>query len=130
MNLVSKIADKNFNKDEFVEIVINDKASRDEIVNQMLNNKDIMIYYHSYYVISRASELEPELFYRYWDSFVSLLDHDNSYHRDFGLDLIANLSEVDIDNKFLSISNEYFKHLTILNSRLQDIAFKIQGRSW
>ncbi|MBI5680307.1 MAG: hypothetical protein HZC47_05405 [Methanobacterium sp.] len=108
-DLISKISDKNVNIHEFVQIVINDGSIRDEIVNQMLNNKNIMVYYHSYYIISKASELKPEMFYKYWDEFVSLLNHENSYHRDFGLTLTANLTEVDKENKFSSIFEDYFK---------------------
>lgn len=110
-DLISKIADKNLDIDEFVEIIINDKFIRDEIVNQMLNNKDIMVYYHSYYIISKASELKPELFYKYWDEFALLLNHENSYHRDFGLTLTANLTRVDKENKFSYVFEDYFKHL-------------------
>lgn len=84
---------------------------RDFIIDQMLNNPKIMVYYHSYYILSHASEINPEQFYEYWDDFVSLLDHKNSYHRDCGLTLIANLTEVDIENRFLSIFDDYFKHI-------------------
>lgn len=108
-DLISKIADKNVNIDEFVEFAINEEHLRDEIINQMLNNKDIMIYYHSYRIISKASELKPKLFYKYWDDFASLLNHGNSYHRDFGLTLTANLTKVDKENKFSIIFQDYFK---------------------
>lgn len=110
-NLILKISDKNVDIDEFVEMVISDGSIRDEIINQMLNNKDIMVYYHSYYIISKASELRPELFYKYWDDFVSQLNHENSYHRDFGLSLISNLTKMDEENRFSSIFEDYFKHL-------------------
>lgn len=110
-DLISKISDKNVNINEFVEIVINDEPKRNEIINQMLSNKNIMVYYHSYYILSKASELKPELFYKYWDDFASLLNHENSYHRDFGLTLTANLTKVDKENKFSSIFADYFKHL-------------------
>jgi len=62
-----------------------------------------MVYYHSYYIIARASEISPELFYEYWDDFATLLNHENSYHRDFGLSLIANLTKIDKINKFSNI---------------------------
>ena len=108
-DLILQISDKNVNIDKFAEIVINNRPIRDKIINQMLNNKNIMVYYHSYQILAKASELEPELFYKYWNDFASLLDHENSYHRDFGLTLIANLTKVDEENKFLSISKDYFK---------------------
>ncbi|MCZ3365204.1 MULTISPECIES: hypothetical protein [Methanobacterium] len=110
-DLISEISDKNVDVDKFAEIVINKEPIRHEIINQMLNNTHIMVYYHSYNILAKASELKPELFYKYWDDFASLLNHENSYHRDFGLTLIANLTKVDFENKFSSVSKNYFKHI-------------------
>lgn len=110
-NLILKISDKNINVGEFAEIVIIDSEIRDTIVNLMLNNPGIMVYYNSYYIISRASELKPELFYKYWDDFLMLLNHQNSYHRDFALILLANLTRVDKENKFSLIFDDYFSHI-------------------
>ena len=110
-DLISEISDKNVDVDKFAEIVINEESIRQEIINQMLNNKHIMVYYHSYNILSKASELKPELFYRYWNDFASLLNHKNSYHRDFGLTLIANLTKVDTENKFSSVFDDYFECL-------------------
>ena len=108
-NLISEISDKNVDVDKFAEIVIQEESIRQKIIDQMLNNKHIMAYYHSYNILAKASELNPGLFYRYWDDFASLLNHENSYHRDFGLTLTANLTKVDTENKFLSVFEDYFK---------------------
>jgi hypothetical protein len=69
-----------------------------------------MVYYHCYYIISQASEKKPELFYEYWNDFVSLLNHKNSYHRDIGLTIIGNLTKVDKNNLFSNIFQEYIEH--------------------
>jgi len=37
-----------------------------------------------------------------------LLQHKNPYHRDFALDIIGNLTIVDLENRFLEIRDEYF----------------------
>ena len=108
-DLISEISDKNVDVDKFAEIVIQEESIRQKIIDQMLNNKHIMAYYHSYNILAKASELNPGLFYRYWDDFASLLNHENSYHRDFGLTLIANLTKVDSENKFSSVFDDYFK---------------------
>lgn len=108
-DLISEISDKNVDVDKFAEIVIQEESIRQKIIDQMLNNKHIMVYYHSYNILAKASELKPKLFYRYWDDFASLLNHENSYHRDFGLTLIANLTKVDTENKFSSVFEDYFK---------------------
>ena len=110
-DLISEISDKNVDVDKFAEIVINEESIRIEIINQMLNNTHIMVYYHSYNVLAKATELNPELFYRCWEDFASLLNHENSYHRDFGLTLIANLTKVDNEGKFSSVFDDYFKRI-------------------
>lgn len=110
-NLIKRIADKNANICEFVEDVLNDENTRAEVINQLLTNNNIMVYYHCYYIISKASEEKPELFYKYWNDFVSLLDHKNSYHRDIGLTVIGNLTKVDENNLFSSIFQKYIEHL-------------------
>ncbi|MBI4814606.1 MAG: hypothetical protein HY802_10195 [Methanobacterium sp.] len=70
-----------------------------------------MVYHHSYNVISQASQTRPELFYQYWEDFAALLDHHNSYHRDYAIILLANLTLADKQNKFLKVFNDYFSHI-------------------
>ncbi|WP_432662990.1 hypothetical protein R9X47_20685 [Wukongibacter baidiensis] len=108
-SLIEKIADKNVNIDEFVEVVMGDENIREEIINQLLTNKNIMVYYHCYYIISKASEEKPGLFYKYWDGFASLLEHKNSYHRDIGLTIIANLTKADENNLFSNVFQKYIQ---------------------
>lgn len=88
-DLLKKIADKNVNIAEFANRVVNDEPLRAEIVKQLLTHKDIMIYYHCYYIVDQASAARPQLFYEYWNDFTALLHHQNSYHRDIGLTITA-----------------------------------------
>ncbi len=90
--------------------MFSDVEVRKIILKNLFDNKDIMVYYHCYYVISKASEEKPELFYDYWNEFVLLLDHQNSYHRDIGLTIIANLTKIDTDDKFSVIYEKYIEH--------------------
>lgn len=110
-DLILEISDKNFNKEKFVERIIEDSKIRDEIVQLMLNHPKIMVYHHSYSIISQASQMRPELFYQYWDDFALILDHPNSYHRDFGLVLLANLTPADKNNKFSDVFTDYYSHI-------------------
>ncbi|SCY96288.1 hypothetical protein [Alkaliphilus peptidifermentans] len=80
----------------------------------MLSNKHIMVYYHCYYIVEDASEGSPELFYQYWDEIRKLLKHSNSYHRDIGLTVLANLTKVDVENKMADTIESY---LQILNDK-------------
>ena len=106
--MIEKIAEKDFDVNEYVQIAINDEKARNEIVHQMLTNSAIMVYYHCYYVVDKTSQLHPELIYPFWKQIASLLHHENSYHRDFALDIIGNLTKVDRENHFAEIVDEYF----------------------
>lgn len=109
--LLEDIAQKDFDVDAFVQMVVNDEAIRDEIVYQMISNPAIMVYYHCYYVVAKASQKHPALFYPYWDEIAALLQHSNSYHRDFGLTIIGNLSKVDQQNRFSAVEGVYFARM-------------------
>jgi hypothetical protein len=110
VELIERIADKDFNIAEFVDMAIVDEEIRTEIMRQMMASKQIMIYYHCYNIVSEASRLRPDLFYMYWDDMVSLLDNPNSYHRDIGIAMLANLSAVDNENMFFNIRDKYYRH--------------------
>jgi hypothetical protein len=91
-----------------VQLAINDEDVRNEIAHQMLTNSAIMVYYHCYYVVEKASQQQPALFYPYWDEIAALLHHENSYHRDFAVEIIGNLTKADQENRFAQIEDEYF----------------------
>jgi hypothetical protein len=107
-DLIKNIAKKDFDLHHFVQMAIADEKARDLIVNRMISDADIMVYYHCYYVISKASLKKPELFYPNWDQIAELLHHKNSYHRSFALDIIGNLTLVDRENRFAEVEKNYF----------------------
>jgi hypothetical protein len=107
MKLIEEIAEKGFDVDAFVKKSIEEAETREEIVHQMITNKDIMVYYHCYYVVEKVSRQNPELYFPYWDDIAGLLNHKNSYHRDFGLEIIGNLCQADNINRFAEIENDY-----------------------
>jgi len=109
VRLIQEIADKNFDVDWFVKLSNGNNQIRDEIVYHMTTNPDIMVYYHCYYFLSKASQEQPESYYPYWDEIADLLNHSNSYHRDSALTIIGNLSKVDKHNKFADIEGRYFE---------------------
>ncbi len=106
--VIEKIAEKDFDINEFVQLAINDENVRNEIVRHMLTNSTIMVYYHCYYVVDKASQKRPEMFYPYWGEIAELLHHKNSYHRDFAVEIIGNLTKVDRENRFVEIEDDYF----------------------
>jgi hypothetical protein len=109
--LALKLAAKDFALDAFVQAALLEESVRDEIVRLMVTQADIMVYYHCFYVVSQASQARPDLFYAYWPAIAPLLNHENSYHRDFALTILANLTAVDKDHLFLAVYEGYFAAL-------------------
>lgn len=108
IELIEGIAERDFDVNAFVQLAINDEEARDEIVYQMLTNSAIMVYYHCYYVVDAASQKHPEMFYVYWEEIAEMLHHGNSYHRDFAVEIIGNLTKVDQEERFAEIAEEYY----------------------
>lgn len=112
--MLERITEKDFDVDEFVQLAISDENARDEIVHQMLTNSAIMVYYHCFYVVEKASQKRPEMFYPYWDEIAALLHYENSYHRGFAVEIIGNLTQVDQENRFARVEADYY---TIINDK-------------
>lgn len=110
-DIAREISMRDFDLDKSVRAVILTDSVRDEIVKLMITHTDIMVYYHCFEVVSQASQQHPELFYRYWHDIVPLLSHKNSYHRDFALTLLANLTAVDNGALFSDLYRDYFAHI-------------------
>jgi len=106
--MIDQISEKDFDLNAFVQLAIKNMQARNEIVHQMLTNSAIMVYYHCYYIIEKASQERPDLFYTFWGEIAELLHHKNSYHRDFAVDIIGNLTIVDHLNRFSEIRDKYF----------------------
>ncbi len=109
--LMQEISAKDVDIPAFVRLVMDDEHARDSVIELMVTNPAIMVYYHCYEVVAKASQEKPELFYKYWSAIVPLLKHKNSYHRDIALTIIANLSRVDDEDKFSEIFLDYFNHI-------------------
>ena len=109
--MVREISGKDADVGRFTRMAIDDGHIRDEIVKQMMTHPWIMVYYHCYYVVSQASHESPELFYPYWPEIATLLKHKNSYHRDFALTIIANLTQVDQEDLFSELFDDYLAHI-------------------
>lgn len=105
------VSDTNASITPYPAIALKDSHFRDMLVWHLVNNNSINVYHHSFLILNEAIKTEPSLFYCYWDSFSSLLKYDNSYHRNYGMALIANLISVDKENRFESIIEDFFKQL-------------------
>lgn len=95
----------------FIHFAIKDSSFRESLVGHLLANPAINIYYHSFCILNEATKLDPASFYNNWVQFASLLQHPNSYHRNYGMELIANLSPVDCEDRFNAILADFYQQL-------------------
>jgi hypothetical protein len=102
---------ENLKKKDFKpESLVNKAIEDSKILTKLINNihvKDEKIRYNSHKVLLLVSELDPEVLYPQWDFFVNLLKSNNNFHKVIGIQILANLSKVDVDNKFEMIFNLY-----------------------
>ncbi len=110
-DLARAISRADYDLEAFVRLIISDESSRDAIIDLMARHAHIMVYDHCFYIVSHACRECPRLFYPYWPVFTALLAHQNSYHRDYGLTLIAYLSGVDAENRFPPVFEDFFARL-------------------
>jgi hypothetical protein len=70
--------------------------------------KDDAYRYNCFKVLLQISENQPLVLYPEWGYFVELLESSNAYHRSTALQLVANLTSVDEENRFEDIFDQYF----------------------
>ncbi len=103
--LLKEISDADADIEKYAVLAVKNEEIRTELVSQMITNRYIMVYYHCYYILDKASSRNPELFYKDWKKFEKLLDHENSYHRTIGLVMLSNLIPADKEKLFDKISD-------------------------
>ncbi|MHC1781786.1 MAG: hypothetical protein AB9891_03300 [Anaerolineaceae bacterium] len=108
---IKEISRMDFDLEGFTAMATHEEEIRRQILELMLTHPQIMVYYNCFEILKEATRLAPEVFYEYWDGLAELLDHKNSYHRDFGLVLLANLTSADRERKFLKVFDSYLGHL-------------------
>lgn len=97
--------------DDLVKKTLTDSRFREMVVDFLMNSEDIMTYYHSYVILKKGIEKSPEIFYQYWNDFSALLKRENSYFRNYGMDLITGLTPVDSENLFDELIEDFYKQL-------------------
>ena len=73
-----------------------------------LTSKEETLRYNCHKVLMLISEANGELLYPKWDYFVELLSSDNSYRKMSAIQIIANLTKVDAENRFEKIVDKYY----------------------
>jgi hypothetical protein len=78
------------------------------IILEGLSAKEGRVKFKSAKVLKLISENNPELLYLYFEVFQKLLHSDNNILKWNAIDIMANLTPVDSDNKFDALFDEYF----------------------
>ena len=95
--------------------ILAEKAMADESllseVLEGLKNKNETLRYNCHKVLSEISRNNGELLYPHWDYLVEQLDSKNTYHKLSSLVLLANLTDVDKDNRIEKIYKRYIDML-------------------
>lgn len=98
---------KDVDIEELAEKALTDEELLQELMGGTLS-KDNTIRQNSFKTLELVSEREPEFLYPKWDYFKEMLASKNNYHKYIAIYLLANLTKVDMENKFEDIFEDYF----------------------
>ncbi|ODS41366.1 hypothetical protein BEH94_11985 [Candidatus Altiarchaeales archaeon WOR_SM1_SCG] len=103
------------NEEEIASIIREDEKALSEAKESLLVKRDddlcSCVKYNCLKAFLAVSEETPERLYSSFDFFVKLLDNENAYLRFLAVKVIANLTEVDGQNKFNEIFSKYYSML-------------------
>ena len=109
-DILKKIENKEITKDMLIKKIKNDFSILPEIISGVSSKKASIRYYCSN-TLTVLSDENPKELYPYMDFFIDLLDSDYRILRWAAIVIIANLSKVDIKNKFDKIFDKYYNYL-------------------
>jgi hypothetical protein len=98
---------KNINIESTAQKAITDEKLLGELIENLKSKKDT-IRENSFNTLLFMSENHPEVLYPRWDYFAGMIDSDNAFWKHMAVRLIANITKVDIQDKFDIILNKYF----------------------
>jgi len=98
---------KDANIEALAQKALPDKNLLQELLDGVLS-KDHTIRSNSFRVLTLLSEDHGEFLYPKWKYFQEMLTSSNSYHKNIAINLLANLTKVDVDNKFEAIFEDYY----------------------
>lgn len=101
-------------KEADIENIAREVSKNNELLSEImggLKSKNETLRYNCYKVLMQISKTSGQLLYPYWEYFIEFLDSVNSYHRMSAIHLIANLTQVDSENKFEGILDKYYNML-------------------
>lgn len=108
--MITELKNKDANIEKIAIKAIKDPKFIKELVEN-LQSKEENVRYNCHKILVEITKEKPELIYPYWYIFQNMLDAKNTYWRSSATHLIANLTTVDIENKFERIFESYYEKL-------------------
>jgi hypothetical protein len=99
------------NKNINIEAVAKKAVKNDELMATLLDSlwsKNETIRYNCHKVLFLLTQEQPQTLYSKWDYFEEFLESDNTYHKLSAVLLLANLTQIDKDNKFERLFDRYY----------------------
>ena len=125
MSIISDLIAKQIDVKSAAKMTSQDYAVISELLAGIQSSQD-PIRYNSFKVILLISEDNPEFLYPHWLLFEKMLDSDNSYFKNIAIQVIANLTKIDSDNRFEKLFDKYFGEL---NSEKTMVAAHVAGNA-
>jgi hypothetical protein len=88
--------------------LVDDDKSLLPVIMEGMSSREANVKYKCIKILTVISEKNPGVLYSHFDLFDQLLDSDNNILKWNAIDIIANLTAVDFDNKFEAIYNRYY----------------------
>lgn len=123
--MLDEINKKNININKLVQRAIINQNFFSEILNGLSSKNDV-IRFNCHKILTKISEENPNQLYLKWNYLEDLLKSPNNYHKLIAVELIANLTKVDVENKFEAIFDTYY---SILTSKKTMVAAHVAGLS-
>ena len=105
-DILDKLGKKEIKAEEIAEEIEN-SGFLPEILNG-ISSENPRVRFKSAKILRIVSEQNPEMLYSKMDSFIRLLDSENNILKWNAMDIIANLTLVDSENKFDEIFEKYY----------------------
>ena len=116
--------------DEIASLIKKDEEALSGAKESLLVKRDddlcSCVKYNSLKALLAVSEETPKKLYSSFDFFVKLLDNDNAYLRFLAVKVIANLTKVDVQNKFNEIFDKYY---SLLGDKTSIVPAQVAGVS-
>jgi hypothetical protein len=110
-DVLEKLGKKEKKAEDIAKNVIKDPNLLPEIFNG-ISSENSRVKFKSAKILRVISEKNPEILYPKMDFFINLLDSENKILKWNAMDVIGNLTSIDLKNKFDEIFKKYYSFLS------------------